>query len=188
VYGGFIEPARLVVRRETIDVPRWPPALSGLRVALVADLHVGSPHWDLSRIRELVAAVDAEQPDLILLGGDYRIHRVLFGTFVPETAIADALAGLRAPLGVFCVLGNHDVPAATKGPFEARGLRVLEDEVVSTTTRGTTSSTIVRPSRWRPIRTVARFDCHGSAHRFRTRSTGSAISRATSSRTGVTFS
>jgi predicted MPP superfamily phosphohydrolase len=137
-YGGFIEPARLVVHRETIDIPRWPPALSGLRVALVADLHVGSPHWDLSRVRELVAAVNAEQPDLILLGGDYRIHGVLFGRFVPETAIADALAGLHAPLGVFCVLGNHDVSSATKGPFESRGLRVLEDEVVPITTRGTT--------------------------------------------------
>jgi predicted MPP superfamily phosphohydrolase len=137
-YGGFIEPARLVVHRETIDLPRWPPALSGLRVAFVADVHAGSPHWGLSRVRELVAAVNAEKPDLILLGGDYRIHGVLFGSFVPETAIADALSGLHAPLGVFCVLGNHDVSSATKGPFESRGLRVLEDEVVPITTGGAT--------------------------------------------------
>jgi predicted MPP superfamily phosphohydrolase len=143
-YGVFIEPARLVVHREAIDLPNWPASLAGLRIALLADLHVGSPHWGIARIRELVAEVNAERPDLILLAGDYRINTVLFGTFVPETDIAKELAGLRAPLGVLCVLGNHD---GWHGPvlrpaFEAQGLRVLEDEVVEITTRGTTFSVL----------------------------------------------
>jgi predicted MPP superfamily phosphohydrolase len=40
----FIEPARLVVKREELHLPRLPPQLVGLRVALLSDLHVGSPH------------------------------------------------------------------------------------------------------------------------------------------------
>jgi hypothetical protein len=113
-------------------------------VALLADLHVGSPHWGIRRVDELVAAVNAEHPDLILLAGDYRIHDIPFGTFVPETEIAKELRGLRAPLGVLAVVGNHDGWHGTvmRRAFEAEGLRVLQDEVVEITTRGTAFSVL----------------------------------------------
>jgi predicted MPP superfamily phosphohydrolase len=144
VYGFFIEPARLLVHREELEIPNWPPALAGLRVALLADLHVGSPHWGIRRIGELVAAVNAEHPDLILLAGDYRIHNIPFGTFVPETQIAKELRALRAPLGVLAVLGNHDGWHGTemRRAFEAEGLRILQNEVVEITTRGTSFSVL----------------------------------------------
>jgi hypothetical protein len=144
VYGSLVEPARLVVHREELDIPNWPAALGGLRVALLADLHVGSPHWGVRRLRELVSAVNAEHPDLILLAGDYRIHDIPFGTFVPEVEIAKELHGLSAPLGVLAVLGNHDGwhGRVMRPALEAQGLRVLEDEVVEITTRGTSFSVL----------------------------------------------
>jgi len=131
----WIEPARLVVNRQELQLPNWPSPLSGLRVALVSDLHVGSRHWGLTQLHELVARVNAEQPDLILLGGDY----VVDAQHVAAEPIAAELGQLRAPLGVIAVLGNHDW--WTNGPrirtaFEAQGIRVLDDEVRRVDARG----------------------------------------------------
>ena len=128
----FVEPARLVVNRQELQLPNWPAELSGVRVALLSDLHVGSPHWGLARLHELVQKVNAEQPDLILLGGDYLINGVWFGNHVEAEPIALELGQLRAPLGVFAVLGNHDWwndGPKVRAAFEAHGVTVLDDEV-----------------------------------------------------------
>ncbi|MEI9940953.1 MAG: metallophosphoesterase [Pseudomonadota bacterium] len=134
----LIEPARLVVKRADLELPNWPAELAGLRVALLSDLHVGSPHWGESRIRELIAQVNAEHPELILLAGDYLVHDVKFGTRVSERFVAEALGELHAPLGVVAVFGNHD---CWKGPvlrplLEAKGIHVLEDEAFVVQARG----------------------------------------------------
>ena len=128
----FVEPARLVVNRQELRLANWPAELSGVRVAFISDLHVGSPHWRLSRLNELVQKVNAERPDLILLGGDYLINDVWFGEHVEAEPIALSLAQLRAPLGVFAVLGNHDWwndGPKVRAAFEAHGVTVLDDEV-----------------------------------------------------------
>jgi len=128
----FIEPARLVVNRQELRLPNWPSELSGMKVALLSDLHVGSPHWDLSRLRELVQQVNAEQPDMVLLGGDYQVNGVWFGKHVEIEPIAQELGQLRAPLGVLSVLGNHDWwndAGKVRAAFEAHGITVLDDEV-----------------------------------------------------------
>ena len=135
----WIEPSRLVVNRQELRIPNWPAALSGLRVALLSDLHVGSPFWDVPRLRELVARVNDEQPDLILLGGDYLINDVPFGTHVAAEPIAEELSRLRAPLGVIAVLGNHDWwndAPHVRAAFEARGITVLDDEARRIDARG----------------------------------------------------
>jgi uncharacterized protein len=132
VNAFFIEPARLVLNRQELRLPNWPAELSGVRVALISDLHVGSPHWGLPRLRELVARVNAEQPDLILLAGDYLINDIWFGKHVQAEPIALELGQLRAPLGVIAVLGNHDWwndGPKVRAAFEAHGVTVLDDEV-----------------------------------------------------------
>lgn len=132
VWAFFLEPRRLVVHREALDVPSWRPELAGLRVALISDLHVGSPYWGLDRLRSLVATTNAEQPDLVLLAGDYTINGVAFGTKIAPEAIAEVLGGLRAPLGVVAVLGNHDwirYGDRIRAAFSSRGIVVLDNEV-----------------------------------------------------------
>jgi len=131
VFAFFIEPARLVEKHQALSLPNWPGPLSGLRVALLSDLHVGSPHWGPARMRELVQRVNAERPELILLAGDYMIHDVKFGTRASEEVVASVIGELRAPLGVVAVLGNHD---GWHGPvlrplLEAQGVHVLDDEI-----------------------------------------------------------
>jgi uncharacterized protein len=138
-FALLIGPRRLVVHHETLDLPRRPAGLAGLRLAFVSDLHVGSPHWGLARLRELVARANAEQPDVILLGGDYVITGVVGGEHVEAEPIADVLGGLRAPAGVIAVLGNHDWwydgERITRA-FQSRGIVVLEDEVRELSVRG----------------------------------------------------
>jgi len=128
----FIEPARLVVNRQELRLPNWPAELSGVRVALLSDLHVGSPHWGLPELYELVSRTNAEQPDLILLAGDYLINGVWFGSHVEAEPIAQGLGQLRAPLGVFAALGNHDWwndGPKVRAALEAHGVTVLDDDV-----------------------------------------------------------
>jgi predicted MPP superfamily phosphohydrolase len=102
------EPRSGRVRERELGLPRWPGELAGLRVALVSDLHAGAPHVDEQRVERLVAAVNARSPDLVLLLGDFIDPEVPFGTAVAPEAVAGALGGLRARLGVVAVLGNHD--------------------------------------------------------------------------------
>ncbi|MFZ5893103.1 MAG: metallophosphoesterase [Myxococcota bacterium] len=127
-----LEPRRLVTHEIRLDLPRWPREFSGLRVALLSDLHVGSRHWGVERLPELVARTNAAQPDLIVLAGDYISHN-RFGEQVEPEAIALGLSGFRAPLGVVLVLGNHDVwfdASRVTQAFEAYGMRVLENQAV----------------------------------------------------------
>lgn len=129
-WGFVLEPQRLVTTRSELALPGWPTKLDGLRVALLSDLHVGSPFWDLEALSKLVARTNAEKPDLILLAGDYQINDVPGGNWVDAEAIAQGLSPLRAPLGVFAVLGNHDWwndGERTRQAFVKHGITVLEE-------------------------------------------------------------
>lgn len=104
-----------------------------MRIALLADLHVGSPYSGADKLREIVRRTNEAQPDLTLLAGDFVIGGVLFGAYVPPETVGEILGGLRAPLGVFAVLGNHDHgmnAPRIKGALRLFGIRVLNDEAV----------------------------------------------------------
>ncbi len=127
-------PTRLVVRREVIPLFETHKGLTGLRIALLADFHTGSPFHGRARLRDIVERTNAESPDLVLLGGDFVITNVLGGEFVPPEAVANELGQLKAPLGVVAVLGNHDgwldadrVSRALTGA----GIVVLRDSAVT---------------------------------------------------------
>lgn len=97
-----IEPSWLSVTRSAMDCPMLPPALDGLRVGVLSDLHF-MPDRDEPLLEDAVAALLAEKPDLITLPGDFIDHtpRVV----APMLRI---LSKLSAPLGVFASPGNHD--------------------------------------------------------------------------------
>jgi len=129
-WGFWLEPRRVVVREVTLEVPNWPLTASGLRVALLADLHVGSPHNDLAKLRRIVALVNGARPDLALVLGDIVIQGVIGGRFVPPESTARELARIEAPLGVYAVLGNHDAwldIRRVRHALKGAGLTVLQD-------------------------------------------------------------
>jgi len=130
VWGFVIEPNRLVVREARLVLPRWPAALDGLRLAVVADIHAGAPWIDDEKVERLVAEVNHARPDLVLLLGDFVILEVLGGRPVPPERTAERLAGLSAPLGVIAILGNHDWwydGPRVRRALEGAGIPVLEN-------------------------------------------------------------
>jgi hypothetical protein len=105
------------------------------RIALLADLHVGGYADDVARLRGIVAQTNALAPDLVLLLGDYVNMMGFGGGRVPPETIAEVLAHLAAPSGVFGVLGNHDWQygrQAIDRAFAAAGLRLIDNRIVIT--------------------------------------------------------
>ncbi len=82
----------------------------------------------------MVEVVNASQPDAVLLLGDFVIQGVAGGRFVPPETIAAQLARLRAPLGVYAVLGNHDWwldgPRVARA-FTGAGIPILDHVAIS---------------------------------------------------------
>ena len=129
-WAFFIEPASFRINEERITVAKWPAACNGKRVAVLADLHVGSPHKGIQSLRDLVKKVNAAKPDLVVLPGDFVIQGVVGGSFVSPEMAGKALGRLVAPMGVFAVLGNHDWWLGAKRVESAlakHGITMLED-------------------------------------------------------------
>jgi len=108
VWGFVIEPNRLVVNEVSLPITEVDARFGNLKVALISDLHVGSPWVDLKKLHDVVAKTNAVKPDLILLAGDFVAESVIGGHFLDAESIAAELGNLSAPLGTFAVLGNHD--------------------------------------------------------------------------------
>ncbi len=135
-WAFWLEPSSLTVRRVELAVPRWHAEHGDLKIALLTDLHVGALHMSLGRLRHVVERVNAEAPEVVIITGDFVIggkdHEggVAGGTFVEPESIAAELKNLRAPLGVYAVLGNHDWwfdGERVARALEGAGLRVLEN-------------------------------------------------------------
>ncbi len=98
-FGSFVEPRTLVVRAYEADIGSADG--QSVRAAVVSDLHLG-PYKGESWTRSVVDRINAEQPDVIFLLGDFVSDRV-------EAAEGLApLVDLAAPYGVYAVTGNHE--------------------------------------------------------------------------------
>jgi hypothetical protein len=130
-HGYLYERHQVEVTHETLDFPGLSPALQGLRIGFISDIHRSQtvPH---ELIDTAVRLVLTEQPDLIVLGGDY----VTWGDRRYVHPAAEALAPLTAPHGVFAVLGNHDDDRDMPAALAARGFTVLRDQRTQLIIRG----------------------------------------------------
>ncbi|PYS40905.1 MAG: metallophosphoesterase [Acidobacteria bacterium] len=131
-WGFFIEPNRLVIQQATIQIDNWPKELSGLRIAMIGDIHTGGPFIDDNKLRKIVELTNQQHPDLIVLLGDYMSPNSWHSHRVEPEVTAAAMKNLRAPLGVYTVLGNHDWwynGGKVRRAFEDNGIPVLDDEV-----------------------------------------------------------
>lgn len=131
IWGFFIEPNRLVVNEETLELQDWPASFDNLKIAVLSDLHVGSPYIDAQKLQLIVSKVNQMQPDLVVLLGDF-MSSVRGGKVIEPEFIAENLKGLCARYGVFAVLGNHDWWFDGKRvmhALEGVGIRVLENDV-----------------------------------------------------------
>ena len=130
-YGFLYARHQLGVTRETIGVSGLPAALGGLRIGLVTDVHRSRwvSHED---VRDAVAMLMAERPDLIVLGGDY----VTWGDRQFVGPSSEALAPLSAPNVVFAILGNHDDDHEMPLALAKNGVEVFKDARTHLTING----------------------------------------------------
>jgi uncharacterized protein len=130
-YGVAYERHRIGVTRATLPVSGLPEALEGLRIALLTDIH----HSSLVSADDVQKAVQlalAQRPDLIVLGGDY----VTLADRDYVGPVAELLAPLHAPHGVFAILGNHDDDKDMPAALARKGFTVLKDQRTRLTLRG----------------------------------------------------
>jgi predicted MPP superfamily phosphohydrolase len=90
------------VRRETIHFPDLPAAFDGFTITQITDVHSGS-FTSAAGVQKGLDLVNAQQSDIILFTGDLVNNKAS----EMDKWIA-AFAGLKAPMGKYSVLGNHD--------------------------------------------------------------------------------
>ncbi len=134
-YAFAIEPRfRLVVTRYRLNLPHWPAGGRRVRMAVIADIHACDPWMPLTRVQEIVSVANDLKPDVTLLLGDYvpSLRRFRTAVVQPEEW-GPALADLKAPLGVYGVIGNHDWWHDIKGvrrAFADNNLPLMENDAV----------------------------------------------------------
>ena len=118
----------LVLSETEVELSPLAPAFDRLRILFVSDIHAGA-FVSTNTLRDTFQRLLTTEPDVILLGGD------LVSTALEEFAERrEAFAKLRAPMGVFAVLGNHDHytrdPDRLRHMIEDVGIRVLHNRSV----------------------------------------------------------
>ncbi len=127
-YGMIVGRNECDVNEQEIRIPGLPPAFNGFAIGLVTDVH-SSVYMTKADMDEYVRRLNDLGTDVIAIGGD------MVNSSVDEVyPFAEAFSKLKAPMGIFGVLGNHDfysgkVEAVARIAGEA-GVRVLRDEGV----------------------------------------------------------
>jgi uncharacterized protein len=126
-WSFFIEPGFL---KENIQSKnKWPH--KNLKIVFFSDLHAGAPHINEKYLINLVDRINSYSPDMVLVGGDLLINGVVGEKFMAISEVVQHLKKLKAPLGKFVVLGNHDWwsdVSAIRKELIHHGFTVLENE------------------------------------------------------------
>ncbi len=101
--GVLIARTRIELKEIEIPIPRLPPDLAGLRIALLSDIHYG-PFFGKKDLERAIAMANENRPHIALLTGDLITRRGddLEGCF-------EVLRALRAEAGVLGCHGNHEL-------------------------------------------------------------------------------
>ncbi len=124
IWAVFVEPNLLVIKKITVKNEQ----LDGLKMVFASDFHIKP--YDSLRLRRIVNKINSQNPDIVLLGGDY-VNGHDSGFTLSPVKIASCLAKLKSKYGTFAVMGNHDGWQG-KYPiikvFRQNGICVLENE------------------------------------------------------------
>ena len=102
-WGALVTRFSLNTERVTVTDNQLPQEFNGLRIAQISDLHLGTYGKDTTFVSRMVDHVNALHPDIIVFTGD------LVNRNSDEAALfIKPLSRLKAPMGVYSILGNHD--------------------------------------------------------------------------------
>jgi uncharacterized protein len=138
----LLEPNRPRIVRQEVALRRWPEAMDGFSIVLLSDFHYDD-HFSAHPLKAAIGMVNDLRPKLILLAGDFVSLPLLGGTDERTAAQAAApcaalLRQMRAPHGLWAVLGNHDFftdPELVTGALREQGIAVLANQSTAIETK-----------------------------------------------------
>lgn len=130
-YASWVEPNRIEVERAEVGVPRERTGREPVTVGVLADIQfrrVGEHE------RRAVSRLMRERPDVIVLPGDiHQGSRASLERTLPQ--LRALLRRLRAPGGVYFVLGDAEGLAKARRELAGTGVRLLHDQTVTARVR-----------------------------------------------------
>ncbi len=109
---GFGNKYNYDIKRLQLSYENLPAAFKGLKIVQISDIHSGSL-LDKKAVEAGVARIMAEKPDVIFFTGD-----LVNDQAIEMEMLKDVFAGLKAPMGVYSILGNHDYGDYVQWPIE----------------------------------------------------------------------
>lgn len=126
---GLYNARNIRIRRLDLSINKQAGPRTSLRIVMASDLHLGSV-IRCTRLEQIVARINALQPDIILLPGDILDEDT---EAARDQDMASVLKTMKAPLGTWAVTGNHEYirnKQAAVAFLHQAGIRVLEDKSV----------------------------------------------------------
>lgn len=132
----LLEPNHPRIVKQEITLRRWPAQLDGFTLVQLSDFHYDE-HFSVHPLKAAIGMVNSLRPDLIVLTGDFVTATDFDGG--EEKAAANAepcaalLAQMRAPHGLWAILGNHDWstdPDRVTDAVRAAGIPVLANQSI----------------------------------------------------------
>jgi predicted MPP superfamily phosphohydrolase len=113
------------VRYQTLNLPNLPKAFDGLTIGQISDVHSGS-FYNKKAVVGGVEMLLGQKPDVIFFTGDLVNKRSdeMYG-------YQDIFSKVKAPLGVFSILGNHDYGDYYDWPSDAAKRKNLQDLIIT---------------------------------------------------------
>ncbi len=129
IVAGAANAGRLRTTELDLRIAKTAGTREGLTIVLASDFHLGSVVGK-SRLAKAVTKINALGPDIVFLAGDIVDESV---SEREEAEFSQIMTGLRAPLGIYAVPGNHETFAGLEKALSCLrscGIVVLEDEAV----------------------------------------------------------
>ena len=127
-YGFAAERLRYTVHQVEIPIHNLTPALDGMKIAQLSDIHM-SGYMSRAEVRRAVDMANELGADLAVVTGDF-----ITGAGDPLADCIDEIRRLRAPLGVWGCNGNHEIYAraeeTSQALFAQAGMKLLRQENV----------------------------------------------------------
>ncbi|WP_042456093.1 metallophosphoesterase [Neobacillus dielmonensis] len=104
IYANQIGPYLLDIQEIEMTHPLIPSSFNGVKIVQFSDTHLGF-HYSLSQFRKLTKIIKQLTPDIIFFTGDLMDEP---NRFMQINELIPLLDDLTAPLGKYCIFGNHD--------------------------------------------------------------------------------
>jgi len=133
IWGVLEEPDHLRYTQVKMKSLQWPQHWQPIRLVVVSDLHVGSPHIDLDKLEAVVMKINDAKPDVVLLLGSF-MPGDYFKTPIAPQEFAPVLGKIEAQYEVLALLGRRDAVDGGKQLADAlkkEKIKVLSDSAVS---------------------------------------------------------